>query len=205
MVYLGFFWSRNFQLLLGVVVVSAFCFLILRRFIRLNLPQRILKIVYGIIFLPLVLLPAFKCCFKVPYIFCRACPSKCPWGISRTFIFGSFLTLNLFGRFWCFSMCPFGTCQEYQARASKKNFQLLHNPHILSYPVLVLTGWMYSLTLLGSSLVAYFEIGYYVLVGTTVLAATLIFTTAFFVPRFWCRYLCPVGAIAELLPFNLGK
>ena len=76
---------------------------------------------------------------------------------------------------------------------------------MLSYPVLTLTGWMYSLTLLGSSLVACFEIGYYAWIGTTVLAAALIFTAAFFVPKFWCRYLCPVGAVAELLPFNLAR
>lgn len=197
MAYLGFFWSPNFQLLLEAAIVSASCLLILRRLTRLKVPQWILKIVYGIIFLPLVLLPVFKCCFKVPYVFCRVCPSKCPWGISRTFILSSFLTLNLFGRFWCFSMCPFGTCQEYQLRFSKKNFQLLHNPGILSYPVLVLTGWMYSLTLLGSSMVAYFEIGYYTWVGSTILVAASIFIIAFFVPKFWCRYLCPVGAIAE--------
>lgn len=196
--YLGFLWSRNFQLLLKLVFASAFCLLIFRSFFRRQLPQVILKTVYGVILLPLLILPVFRCCFKVPYVFCRACPSKCPWGISRTFIFSSFLILNLSGRFWCFSLCPFGTFQECQAMISKQNIKLPLPAFFLSYPVLLSTAWMYSLTLFGSQMIAYFAAGYYEWVDTTVFAAALILTIAFFIPKFWCRCFCPIGVIAEL-------
>jgi hypothetical protein len=205
MPYLGFFWGRDYQLLLASALISALCLLVLRRLAKIGLNKTALKIVYGIIFLPILILPIFKCCFRIPYIFCRECPSKCPWGISRTLALGSFILLNLSGRFWCFSMCPFGTCQEAQARISKKNFQPLRDPHILSYPVLILTGSLYSLTLLASGLVAYFEIGHYAWVWTTVLTAALISAASFLVPKFWCRYLCPVGAAAELLSPHLPR
>jgi len=195
---LAFFWSRDYRILLAAAVISAFCLIIFRRAARKSLPQIAQKIVYGIIFLPLVLLPVFKCCFKVPYVFCRVCPSKCPWGISRAFIFGSFLALNLSGKFWCASMCPFGSIQECQAKILKPGRALSFRPTIMSYPVLLLTTWMYSLTLFGSGMVSYFIAGYYTWVWTTMLAAALILAAAFFVPRFWCRNLCPVGAIAGL-------
>ena len=196
--YLAFFWSRNFPFLIKVVLASAFYLLLLRWTGRQPLSQKILKTVYGVIFLPVLLLPVFRCCFKVPYIFCRMCPDKCPWGISRTFLFGSFLTLNLSGRFWCYSMCPFGTFQECQAKSSNTNIAPSLRAGILAYPALVFTGWAYSLTLLASGTMAFFEIGYYGWVGITVAAAALILVVAFFIPRFWCRCLCPVGSIAEL-------
>jgi polyferredoxin len=196
--YLGFFWSRNFQILLKIIFASAFCLLIFRWLTHRALPKKTLKLVYGIIFLPLLILPVFRCCFKVPYVFCRICPNKCPWGISRTFIFSAFLTLNLSGRFWCFYLCPFGTFQECQVQIAKQNFRLPFRAGFLSYPVLLLTVWMYSLTLLGSQIVAYFAAGYYEWVGTTVFVALSILAAAFVIPKFWCRCFCPVGVIAEL-------
>jgi hypothetical protein len=196
--YLRFLWSRNFQLLIKIVFASAFCLLIFRWLTHRVLPKKITKLVYGIIFLPLLILPVFRCCFKVPYVFCRVCPNKCPWGMSRTFIFSAFLTLNLSGRFWCFYLCPFGTFQECQAQISRQNFKVPFRTGFLSYPILLLTVWMYSLTLLGSQIVIYFMAGYYEWVGTTVFIAASILITTFFIPKFWCRFFCPVGIIAEL-------
>lgn len=195
---LAFLWSRNFQLLIKVVFASALCLLIFRWITNKALPRNIIKLVYGAIFLPLIILPVFRCCFKVPYVFCRICPNKCPWGISRTFIFSAFLTLNLSGRFWCFYLCPFGTFQECQAQISKQNLKLPFQTGFVAYPALLLTAWMYSLTLLGSQMAVYFTAGYYEWMGTTVFVAAMILIAAFFIPRFWCRLFCPVGIIAEL-------
>ena len=196
--YLGFLWSRDFQLLIEIVIGSAFCLLIFRWLTRKILPRKAIKLVYGVIFLPLLILPLFRCCFKVPYVFCRVCPNKCPWGISRTFLFSAFLTLNLSGRFWCFYLCPFGTFQECQAQISKQNLKLPFPAGFLSYPVMLLTAWMYSLTLLGSQIVTYFSAGYYNWVITTTAVAASILAIAFFIPKFWCRCFCPVGIIADL-------
>ncbi|MCX5679576.1 MAG: 4Fe-4S binding protein [Candidatus Omnitrophica bacterium] len=157
-----------------------------------------MKLVYGIILLPVIILPAFRCSFKVPYVFCRVCPTECPWGMLRTVIFSGALFLNLFGRFWCTYLCPLGTIQERQARISKWNFKLPSWAGYSAYIVLILTIGIYSLSLAGSSLVGYFEAGYYIFIWKTMFAASAIFATAFFIPMFWCRYMCPVGTIAGI-------
>jgi polyferredoxin len=51
---------------------------------------------------------------------------------------------------------------------------------------------------MGSYTIAFFEAGSYDWMTTTVCIAALILIVAFFVPKFWCRYACPVGAIAKL-------
>lgn len=196
--HLAFLWGRHFQILIKVIFTSAFCILIFRLITRRPLPQKTIKAVYGILLLPLLLLPVFRCCFKVPYVFCRVCPDKCPWGISRTFLFSAFITLNLSGRFWCYFLCPFGTFQECQTRVSRVNIEFPFSSNLLAYPILLLTGWAYSLTLLGSQVVVYFAFGYYNWVGLTVFIAFPIIASAFFIPKFWCRFFCPFGAIAEL-------
>jgi len=157
-----------------------------------------LKPVFGIILLPLVLLPVFRCWFKVPYIFCDACPAKCPWGISRIFLFNTAILLNLPGKFWCGNLCPLGTLQEYQAKISKQNFKLPYWTNVSAYAILLLFFVMYYLALSGSRALAFFEIGRYGWVTITAFAGSLILLAAFFIPRFWCRYACPVGTIAKL-------
>ena len=194
----SFLWGRDFQLLIKIVLVLALCLLLFRLISRRSLPRKVMKLIYGVILLPVIILPVFRCSFKVPYVFCRICPNKCPWGISRTFIFSAILTMNLSGRFWCFYLCPFGTFQECQVQISKQNLKVPFRIGFLSYPALLLTAWMYSLTLLGSQMAVYFAAGYYVWMERTVFAALAIITAAFFIPKFWCRFFCPVGIIAEL-------
>ncbi|MFA6142044.1 MAG: 4Fe-4S binding protein [Candidatus Omnitrophota bacterium] len=196
---LRFLWSNNFQLLVKIAIILAFCFLIFQLLTRKMSIRWILKLIYGMIFIPILLLPVFRCYFKVPYVFCRVCPDRCPWGMSRAFVFSSFLILNLSGRFWCTSLCPFGAFQNCQTQISKQNFKLPLRDYFSVYMVLLLTAWMYSLTLSGSQALAYFESVGYKWMGVTVFIAALILIAAFFIPRFWCRYFCPVGAIAELI------
>jgi polyferredoxin len=57
---------------------------------------------------------------------------------------------------------------------------------------------MYFLTFFASPWVGFFEHGEYVWVAVTASIAILIIAAAFFITRFWCRYFCPVGTIAEL-------
>ena len=194
---LSFFWSRPFLLLAKILFASTFFLLILRRFGR-KLPSHVLKWIYGSIFLPVLLLPVFSCYFKVPYVFCRVCPNRCPWGMLRTFVFSSFILLNLSEKFWCSSLCPLGTLQEGQIGFSRKSFKLSAWMTALMYVVLFLVAGMYLLTLSESRWTEFFNLGRYAWVGGTALAALGIFVVSFFVPKFWCRYLCPVGAIAEL-------
>ena len=197
MLHLGFLWMDPFRFLIKVACAAAFFILLFRLFTHRLLFRKVLKLVFGVVFLPLVLLPVFRCWFKVPYIFCDVCPEQCPWGISRIIIFNTAILLNLSGKFWCGNLCPLGTFQECQANISKRSFKLPSWANLSAYAILVLFIVMYYLALSGSHALAFFEIGRYGWVVTTVSIALLILFTAFFIPRFWCRYACPVGTIAK--------
>ena len=194
---LSFFWSRPFLLLAKIFSAAAF-FLLILRWLGRKLPPNVLKWVYGLIFLPVLLLPVFNCYFKVPYVFCRACPNRCPWGMLRTFVFNSFILLNLSEKLWCSALCPFGTLQESQIGFSKQSFKLPAWTAVFAYIVLFAVAGMYLLTLFRSRWTEFFNLDRYAWVGGTALAALGIFAASFFIPKFWCRYFCPVGAIAEL-------
>ncbi len=197
----SFLYRGAFQVVIKIIIILAFCSLIFRWFSKRPLPKKVLKLICGVIFLPLILLPVLRCYFKVPYVFCRICPHKCPWGMLRTFILSSFFTLNLSGRFWCFYLCPLGTFQECQAQISKQNVKLSFRPGLVAYPALILTVGMYFLTLEWPQGATYFSVGHYSWIKITVFTASLIFAAAFFIPRFWCRYFCPVGTIADLISY----
>ena len=116
----------------------------------------------------------------------------------RTFAFSSFILLNLSGKFWCSGLCPFGAFQESQAAFLKQNFKLPAWTTVLVYIVLAVVAGMYLLTLFAPRWTEFFDLGRYAWVGGTALAALGVLAVSFFIPKFWCRYLCPVGAIAEL-------
>lgn len=193
---LAFFRSDSYLFAVKAACVLAFVLLILKWAGR-NLPPNLLKWIYGTLCLPLLLLPLFRCYFRVPYVFCRSCPSQCPWGIARTIAFSSFVLLNLSGKFWCSAMCPFGTFQECQPGMTKKSFRLPAWVLGLSYLALFAVTGMYLLTLFDLPWIAAFDLKRYEWVRGTVLTALLIIAASFYIPKFWCRYLCPVGTIAE--------
>ena len=195
---LGFLWGDKFRFLILLACAASFFILLFYLFTHRSLFRRALKPVFGIIFLPLVLLPAFRCWFKVPYIFCDSCPGQCPWGISRTILFNTAILLNLSEKFWCWNLCPLGTFQECQAGISKRGFKLPSWINLTPYIILILFLIMYYLTSSGSPMLAFFEIGRYGWVAITASIALLVLLAAFFVPRLWCRYACPVGTIAKL-------
>jgi polyferredoxin len=195
---LYFLWRPPFSIFIRILCVTLFGFLILKWLSKKLLLRDWLKLIGGIIFLPVLLLPVLRCYFKVPYVFCRSCPDKCPWGISRTFFFSTFVGINLSGRFWCTTFCPFGTFQECQTQISNKHFKPFWKLGVSSYVILFLVTGMYFLTFFGLQWVGLFELGEYTWAVVSVSAAVLIIVLAFFVTKPWCRYICPIGTIAEL-------
>ena len=198
MSYIGFLWRYPFRFLVKIACSMAFFILLFRLFTHRLLFRKTLKLVFGVIFLPLVLLPVFRCYFRVPYIFCDVCPDQCPWGISRILIFNTAILLNISGKFWCGNLCPFGTFQECQANISKLNFKLPYWSILSAYASLFLFITMYYLAFSESRALAFFEIGRYGWVAITASITLLIVLASFLIPRFWCRYACPVGTIAKL-------
>lgn len=197
--FLHFLWSQPFLTLLKILLIAAFGLWILKWITKRVLPQGWLKWIYGILFLPVLILPIFRCYFKVPYIFCCACPHKCPWGLLRSFAFPAFLLLNLSNKFWCTALCPFGTFQECQAQISPKRFKLPSWSALFAYVVLFLVTGLYLLTLFDVPAVEFFEMEHYAWVEVSIGVAALILFAAFFIPKFWCRYFCPVGTLDEVI------
>ena len=195
---LYFLWRPPFSIFIRILCVTLFGFLILKWLSKKLLLRDWLKLIGGIIFLPVLLLPVLRCYFKVPYVFCRSCPDKCPWGISRTFFFSTFVGINLSGRFWCTTFCPFGTFQECQTQISNKHFKPFWQLGASSYVILFLVAGMYFLDFFGLRRIGLFGLGEYAWATMSVLAAILIIAVAFFVTKPWCRYICPIGTIAEL-------
>jgi len=195
---LYFLWRPPFSVFIRIFCITLFGFLLWKWFSKKLLLRDWLKLIGGIIFLPVLLLPVFRCYFKVPYVFCRCCPDKCPWGISRTIFFSTFIGLNFSGRFWCTTFCPFGTFQECQTQISNKHFKPFWQLGASSYAILLLVTGMYFLAFFGLRWTGLFELGVYAWAVVSVSVAVLIIGLAFFVPKPWCRYICPVGTIAEL-------
>ena len=113
------------------------------------------------------------------------------------------VTTLFWGRVFCSSLCPFGALQDFIAHFTPKRFQKelpqkVHNIAIyIKYAVLAFLIVM-ALSFTNLSLFQYFEpfgtIFYfsqsYVLWG---ILAIFLFA-AIVIPRFYCRYACPLGA-----------
>lgn len=134
-------------------------------------------------------------------------------------VFGIFIITALWGRFFCGFLCFFGALQELLAVPLKK-FRRKHRfpparldraLRFLKYIVLafvVVAVWVFSLSL-DSSLSPWGVFGMLIsgnfsltsaavlIVGFVLLLAIMI--ASLFIERFFCRYLCPLGAIFTLI------
>ncbi|MBN1699034.1 MAG: 4Fe-4S binding protein [Spirochaetales bacterium] len=140
--------------------------------------------------------------------------SKIAWS-SFILLFATLIVAVLFRRSFCGSLCPLGTLQELFGRAGKKIFKKrLEVPAVLDKPAryikyIVLVVFVVLSAILGelairpydpwatyhhlfsSDLFTEFSIGF------AVLAVSL--AGSFFVDRFFCKYLCPMGAFLGLI------
>lgn len=127
-------------------------------------------------------------------------------------------TTLLWGRVLCSSLCPFGALQDFIARLAPRSWrirppQAAHDAALyFKYGVLAL---LVTSALLGSelSLFQYFEpfgTAFYFSRSAAlwgILAAVLV--GAALIPRFYCRYACPLGAALGLAalaaPWRIGR
>jgi polyferredoxin len=195
---LSFMWSNAYFYPVYGSLVLGFILLFARLAGKAGLKWDTIKFVYGLLFLPVALFPLVRCYFNLPYIFCRACPRKCPWGELAPIIIPSAAFMNLDKRFWCYKLCPFGTIQDYQIRMSKKRIPLPGWLPKIRYLFLAFIIFVVLALFLNPDFGLSFFRGDYHLVMATALAAIVIFFLAFFIPRFWCNYFCPVGSFGDL-------
>lgn len=127
----------------------------------------------------------------------------------------------IFGRFFCTNLCAFGTSQDIITLVSNLVFKK-NRPHLPRQLVSVMSSVKYIVLVLiailcfigvyqktaGMSPWDVFSMitarnfrPYGYTVGLFILILIAIFS--FFEPRFFCRFLCPMGALYSLLP-NIG-
>jgi hypothetical protein len=177
-VYIGIIYS----LIILIFIQTIFNFQIIKN-----------KLFYYVFFIPSLIYPIIKCYFKIPYVFCTSCPKKCIWGHLREFILPSFVLINIDKRKWCFNYCPFGYLQDLNKNFIKKKIKLPKIFTITKY--LILLSIPYLLFFNSTSFVkSDYSITLIVLIITL-----LIFSFSFFIHRFFCNYICPVGTIGDLI------
>ncbi|MBW2974108.1 4Fe-4S binding protein [Candidatus Woesearchaeota archaeon] len=192
------FLTQDYFILVYISVIFAFVIVLLKLYRKNWMDNKLLKNIYLAIFFPVAAIPFIKCHFKVPFIFCRACPRRCAFGELRPFLIPSVLLLNLDRRSWCYRLCPPGTLQDYQAKVCRKRLKLPGWLIYVSYLFLSFTVILVLLVLFNERFKNPFFIGRYQFVVVTFAAASIIFLLSFFIPRFWCNYICPVGCAGDL-------
>ncbi|MFZ8976776.1 MAG: 4Fe-4S binding protein [Pseudohongiellaceae bacterium] len=128
------------------------------------------------------------------------------------------VTALLWGRIFCSSLCPFGALQDFITRIVPKQFryqvpQAVHDLAIyLKYAILAFLVLM-ALAYSDLSLFQYFEpFGTVFYISRSmvlwVIAAGFLLG-AVFIPRFYCRYACPLGAslgvVSLVSPFRIKR
>jgi len=167
----------------------------------------------------------FKTGFVCPFLYCYACPFAtfgCPIGTLQNFIiYGQFPFFAvgslgvygmIFGRAFCGWACPFGTLHDMLSPTNHRREIKTKNYGYVKYAILFLTlalAWFALDTIFckfcpsGSLFAAipfrllylgFAEVGLYFYIHMFTLALTI--ALALLISRFWCRYLCPLGAIA---------
>jgi polyferredoxin len=185
------------------VVYSAlaicFIFILFKKKLSKFLPY--LKYPAFFIFMPFAFFPVLRCYFKVPFIFCKACPRPCPWGLLTPFIVPAFLVQNLDSRFWCYKLCPFGALQDCQSQISPVRIRTARWLSAIRYLFLAFTILVVFLLIFKVSDLAtgfFFKENHEMYIWGLTIAAT-IFVFAFFIPRFFCNYFCPIGGFSDMV------
>jgi len=131
--------------------------------------------------------------------------------ISNLILLGAVIILAIAaGSAFCSWLCPFGAVQEWLAALGRKvlgrNYELPERMHrvlrYMRFPVLFLIVFF---TIRGSRLVfedydpfkVMFHFNFETITAIVILAVTVILSLL--VDRFWCKYLCPLGAVFSFL------
>ncbi len=135
-------------------------------------------------------------------------------GLSPAFLLalGVPLLVILFGNIYCGYLCPFGALQELLSYIIPERFKgpiqpdKMKKARFVKYVVLfvLITAFFISrnhTAFTSDPLVSFFNLQSAIenWLSPTIFITITLFAVALFYTRFWCRYLCPAGAILSLL------
>ena len=124
----------------------------------------------------------------------------------------------LFSKLFCGYLCPLGTVSEWMGRGGKKlKVSVKIRPGSIADRLLravkyALLFYVFYMSASSSELFCKNFDPYYavatgfkgeITVWMTVISVALLFLGSFFVKMFWCKYICPLGALSNIFKFTL--
>ena len=123
----------------------------------------------------------------------------------------------LFSKLFCAYICPVGTVQDLISKARKamkvKALKVINGSvidKVLRFVKYALVFWIFYMTVNASELFCKNLDPYYAIatgfkgeitLWMSIVSISVIVLGSFFIDMFWCRYLCPLGAISNTLKF----
>ena len=123
----------------------------------------------------------------------------------------------LFGKLFCAYICPIGTVEDLLTKARTaiglKGVEIRHKSvldYILRAVKYVLLFWIFYSTATASELFCKNLDPYYavatgfkgeITLWMSLVSLALVLLLGFFIKRFWCRYICPLGALSNSFKF----
>ena len=123
----------------------------------------------------------------------------------------------LFSKLFCAYICPVGTVQDLISKARKamkiKGLKIQNGSvadKVLRFVKYALVFWIFYMTVNASELFCKNLDPYYAIatgfkgeitLWMSIVSISVILIGSFFIDMFWCRYLCPLGAISNTLKF----
>jgi len=125
----------------------------------------------------------------------------------------------LFSKLFCAYICPVGTVQDLLGKARRslkiKGIKVINGSaadKILRFVKYALVFWIFYMTVTASELFCKNLDPYYAIatgfkgeitLWMSIVSISVVVLGSFFIDMFWCRYLCPLGAISNSLKFWL--
>ena len=137
---------------------------------------------------PLLFYPFSYCPFRLPYVYCFICPTRCVWYKIRGAALLLIIGLNIKKGLFCNHICPLGTIQSFFSKLRNKKVAVpiflrgLKYFSIVLILLIVISTWMnhiFSLKLKN------------LLWGVFLLGIIM----SVFNHRFFCHNLCPINAL----------
>jgi len=155
-----------------------------------RLQERAIEVASFVILSPLIFDPLRFCPFSLPFFCCPVCHIRCVRGRFRLLILLGVILLNLKRRFYCARLCPCGTLQDWLSRLKVARIRIPSWTKVIKYLVFIA---IVSVLVFIDRFLKFAVYGKLLVYGVV-----FIFFLSLLIPRFLCRFFCPVDTILEI-------